>query len=123
MDGALPRTTPGDINYWLSMWVDVYGHLAAQIEQDANSAPSNFLPVAYEDLCTPETGVWPRVSARLGLPAGASPFRAPPASAEAYGVNADLLAAAKAIYNRLQALEIRILKSDIAADTPAAEVA
>ncbi|MCA8901636.1 MAG: sulfotransferase [Hyphomonas sp.] len=109
MDGALPRATPADINYWLSMWVDVYGHLAGEIEQAADSPQANILPVAYEDLCSTSTGVWTRLSARLGIAPGTSPFQAAPALASTDTINADLLSSARAIYGRLQALQLRLL--------------
>ncbi len=86
---------PGTLDYWLERWRDAYGWLE-------RSVPADAVFVCYEDLCA-DAGVWARLAALAGLPAGEAgePFVASEAATD---VRPDVALAGEAagIYARLR---------------------
>ena len=92
---AAPAAAPDSLDYWLGMWIDVYGWLL-------ETAPAGARFVSYEALCR-DPGVWADLDRAAGLD-GAAPAgevfetRLRPVPE---GANPDLAARAQAIHDRL----------------------
>ena len=92
---AAPAAAPDSLDYWLGMWIDVYGWLL-------ETAPAGARFVSYEALCR-DPGVWADLARAAGLD-GAAPAgevfetRLRPVPE---GADPDLAARAQAIHDRL----------------------
>lgn len=90
---------PERLDYWLSQWIAVYGHLEGLIDR----FPDQLRPVIYEDLgAGPDA--WAAIAAALDIPVGDDPGFRPATAPPAADGSEDpaLLEAALRIYTRLR---------------------
>ncbi|MCS6987477.1 MAG: sulfotransferase [Sphingomonadaceae bacterium] len=91
-----PSAATHSLDAWLERWIGVYAHLEARL-------PPGAVPVCYEDLCA-DPAVWARLAELAEVPRehpAYEPFVAVRRPAPA-PVAADLLAKARALYDRLR---------------------
>ncbi|QIE43981.1 sulfotransferase (plasmid) [Rhodobacteraceae bacterium SC52] len=91
------------LDYWLTEWIACYGYLADMIDTARAEGLEALLPVIYERLGS-DPAAWPKVAAFAGVDPSADPgFRpaTPPESDPQ--ADADLVARARALYDRLVA--------------------
>lgn len=92
---AAPGAAPDSLDYWLGIWIDVYGWLL-------ETAPAGARFVSYEALCR-DPGVWADLARAAGLdgavPAGEAFETRPRPVPE--GADPDLVARARAVHDRL----------------------
>lgn len=60
-DDSCQYLDANDLNYWLSLWVSVYSHIA-------DNMPEGSALVCYERLCTNTDKVWTCIAGRIDLP-------------------------------------------------------
>jgi hypothetical protein len=92
------------INYWLETWLRTYGWLH-------HNRPRGSILVCYEDLCSDPAGWW-RILERLDVPHAShrelQPFRQAE-DREVSGLDASLVAQARALYGELRLASTRDL--------------
>lgn len=91
---------PESLNYWLYLWIHVYGWLQ-------ENHPSNTLFCSYENLCRSGDTSWTRIAVKTGIDADGPVFE-PLVLRESRiteTVDAELVADAHALYDKLVQLE------------------
>lgn len=102
-----PKHDPGLLDYWVWLWIEVYGSLVKRMA----ALPSS-LCLSYENLCASPTRVWSSLRAALALPETSAPIPLKIEKAAEYDVtvsDAALLDRAKEVYEDLLLLSRRRL--------------
>ncbi|MEO1470455.1 MAG: sulfotransferase [Pseudomonadota bacterium] len=94
---AAGEAGPETIDYWLGLWIDVYGWLADRL-------PATAVLSCYETLCD-DPAAWARLAERAEVAVeipGADPFSRRSGSASADGADGALVDRARALYETLR---------------------
>ena len=86
---------PSDLEYWLRVWVGVYGYII-------NHLPAQALLVCYETLCTENSDVWPSLAKKIDVESNREGLAfARTVHHISLSVPVELLEKAHELYNRL----------------------
>lgn len=107
--GSPPADTPKQIDYWLKLWIDVHRYLLETI--DSQGSDGRLIPVAYEDVCSPDGAIWQALCRRVGIAASNPDLHARVIEGDGQADQA-LLSEASGIYGKLQQLSRTILKAE-----------